>query len=75
MDTAVREDRLYSLDFTDDKLIVAEDVSDIHNMLRKMHEEYKNWGLAVNLSKTEYIVAGNSGNNLMLADTEIKRRD
>ena len=35
-------------------------------MLRKLDEEYQNWGLTINTNKTEYIVIGNTSRDILL---------
>ena len=64
----VGEDRLYTLHFANDHVILVKDESGVHYVLRSLDEEYKPWGLTVNPSKTEYLVAGMTGNNLMHSD-------
>ena len=64
--------KLYTLHFADDQVILAEDTTDAHYMLRKLDEEYTRWGLTINPSKTEYLVVRNVGESLELRDTEIK---
>ncbi len=47
------------------RLFLAEDEQDTHYMLRKLNEEYTSWGLTVNPSKTDYVVAESQGKNLI----------
>jgi hypothetical protein len=35
---------LYNLLFTDDQVIIAQDIEDADDMLRKLLEEYMKWG-------------------------------
>lgn len=57
MSTAVREHRLYHLHFADDWVILRQDENDIHYIPCQIDEEYRNWGLIINPSNTEYLVA------------------
>ena len=61
MGIQINNDHLYSLNFADDQIIFAEDDNDINYMIRKLKEEYENWGLKINPSKTEYMVVGGVG--------------
>lgn len=42
-------------------MILAEDDSDVHHMLRKLKDAYKEWGLTINTSNTEYMKIGEEG--------------
>lgn len=64
---------IYSLSFADDQVIMAQDYDDIEYMTRKLIEEYKKWGLEVNISKTEYMCIGGTQQNLLLEDGQIIR--
>lgn len=73
MGVKIEDSMLYSLHFADDQVLFAEDEDDILYMLRKLHEEYSEWGLEINLSKTEYMVVGASAKGLKLDDgSEVK---
>lgn len=71
MGIQIHDVTLYSLNFADDQIIFAEDESDINYMFRKLKEEYRNWGLEINLTKTEYMVVGGLGSNIVLDDGSI----
>lgn len=49
---------LYSLQFADDQVIMANDKDDLEYMARKLQEEYEIWGLEMNTKKTEYLPVG-----------------
>lgn len=49
------DNNLTNLLFADDQVIFACDEEDTDYMLRKLDEEYKKWGLNINLNKTEYM--------------------
>jgi len=42
---------VYSLNFADDQLLLAQDHDDMEYMARKLKEEYEKWGQAINLKK------------------------
>ena len=46
--------------FADDQLILAEDKDDAIYMVRKLIEEYDQWGLDLNMQKTKYMAIGTS---------------
>jgi hypothetical protein len=46
---------LYNLPFADDQVIIAQDTEDGEYMLRKLIEEYIQWGLQINFGKTKYL--------------------
>ena len=49
---------VYSLNFADDQVLLAQDHDDMEYMARKLKEEYEKWGLAINLEKTKYVCMG-----------------
>jgi hypothetical protein len=49
---------VYSINFADDQVLLAQDQDDMEYMARKLKEEYERWGLAVNLEKTKYVYMG-----------------
>lgn len=49
-----------------DQIIVANDKDDMQYMLRKLIEEYGEWGLTVNIAKTKYLCVGAQEGNLNL---------
>ncbi|XP_073969247.1 uncharacterized protein [Rhodnius prolixus] len=60
MGVKVGEETLYTLQFEDDQMLIAEDEEDLTYMLRKLLAAYSEWGLEVNKSKTQYMVVGGS---------------
>jgi len=64
---------LYTLQFTDDQVVLAGDKEDLEYMTRKLKENYEKWGLDINLNKTKYLCIGGTHNNLKLyKDNEIE---
>jgi hypothetical protein len=49
---------VYSLNFADDQVLLAQDHEDMEYMARKLKEEYEKWGLAINLEKTKHVCVG-----------------
>jgi hypothetical protein len=44
---------VYSLNFADDQLLLAQDPDDMEYVARKLKEEYEEWGLTINLEKKQ----------------------
>ena len=44
---------VYSPNFANDQVLLAQDHDDMAYMARKLNEEYEKWGLAINLEKTK----------------------
>ncbi|KAF2890792.1 hypothetical protein ILUMI_15381, partial [Ignelater luminosus] len=61
----VHGEKLFTLHFADDQVIIAKDEGNIYYMLRKLDDEYHKWGLTINTDKTEYIVVGNMVRDLV----------
>lgn len=59
---------LYTLQFADDQVVLANDKYDMEYMIQKLIEEYSKWGLSVNTRKTEYLCVGGELDNLELDD-------
>ena len=57
MGIPIQNTYVYSLSFADDQVVLAQDHDDMEYMTRKLKEEYKEWGLTINLEKTKYIYA------------------
>jgi hypothetical protein len=49
---------LYTLQFSDDQVVLAGDKEDLEYMARKLKESYEKWGLIMNLNKTKYLCIG-----------------
>jgi len=41
-------------------------------MLRKLHEQYKNWELDINYEKTEQLVIGREGKDMVLGPNNFR---
>jgi len=57
MGIPINDKFLYTLLFADHQVVIAMDEQDSSYMIRKLHEQYKNWGLDINY-KTEQLVIG-----------------
>ncbi|KAF2906106.1 hypothetical protein ILUMI_00077 [Ignelater luminosus] len=55
-DSSIKHDFYNKL--TNDQIIIANCEGDVDYMLRKLKEEYENWGMNVNMQKTEYLPIG-----------------
>jgi len=49
---------IYTLLFADDQVVLAMDEQDSNYMIRKLHKQYKIWGLEINYVKTEQLMIG-----------------
>ncbi|XP_044755102.1 uncharacterized protein LOC123314054 [Coccinella septempunctata] len=58
MGIELKDNYIYTLQFADDQAILAGDQEDMEYMVRKLVEEYNEWGLTVNLEKTKYLRIG-----------------
>jgi hypothetical protein len=54
MGIPIQNTHVYSLNFADDQVLIAQDHDDMEFMARKLKEEYEKWGLTMNLEKTKY---------------------
>ena len=64
---------LYTLCFAEDHVVLARDHNDLEYMTRKLIEEYRRWGLEVNIGKTEKMCIEGDNQNIVLEDErEIK---
>lgn len=61
---------LYTLQFADDQVIMANDKEDIEYMARKLQEEYRRWGLEINIDKTKYLPIGTALSNIELENND-----
>lgn len=71
MGLPINNNTIYTLSFADDQLVLAQDYDDIEYMTRKLIEEYKKWGLEINIKKTEYMCIGGTQQDLTLGNGEI----
>jgi hypothetical protein len=49
---------VYSLNFADDQVLLAQYHDDVEYIARKLKEEHEKWGLAIHLEKTKYVCIG-----------------
>jgi hypothetical protein len=49
---------LYTLLFADYQVFITQEYEDKEFMVRKLLEEYKKWGMKINLEKTFYVGCG-----------------
>lgn len=56
---------LYTLQFADDQVVVANNKDDLTCMTRKLQEEYKKWRLEINTQKTKYLPIGVEPSNIL----------
>jgi hypothetical protein len=61
MGVNINEGYISTLFFADEQVITGEDEDDMNYVMRKLTEEYNNWGLEINFDKTQYIVVGGQG--------------
>jgi hypothetical protein len=60
------QNTLYSLNFADDQVLLAQDHDDMEFMVRKLKEEYEKWGLAINLEKKKTCLYGRRKRNFKI---------
>jgi hypothetical protein len=58
MGISIQNTYVYSLNFADDQVLLAQDHDDMEYMARKLKEVYEKWGLAIHLEKTKYVCMG-----------------
>ena len=64
---------LYTLQFADDQVILADDKEELEYMTHKLKETYEKLGLDLNLNKKNTYLLGETHNNLKLdKDSEIQ---
>lgn len=66
---------LYTLQFADDQVLIANDKDDLEYMTRKLQEEYEKWGLQLNTQKTKYLPIAQEKVNIELEKEEIEACD
>jgi hypothetical protein len=54
MGITIGDDKLFTLHFADDQVILAADERDVYHTLRKL-KEYNSFGLTIKMSKTKYV--------------------
>ena len=72
MGIPINDKFLYTLLFADDQVVVAMDEQDSNYMVRKLHEQYKNWGLEINYEKTEQLTIGRDGDDMVIGPNIIR---
>ena len=77
MGLTIGDTTLYTLHYADDQVVIARDKEDLEYMGKKLLEEYKKWGLEVNLNKTQYLCIGGGkhSEDLDLEVGKIKKYD
>ena len=77
MGIPINDDYLTSLHFADDQVVIAQDAYDLEYMIKRLYQEYSNWGLSVSLRKTEYLVTNSDSlfQVLINDDVAIKQVD
>ena len=68
MGMEIQDTTIYSMLFTDDRLLIAQDYEDLDYMTRKLIDEYELWGLKLNVKKTKYMAIGDTSRDLQLED-------
>lgn len=59
---------LSTLCFADDQIVLAQDYEDLQYMWKKLIEDYKHWGLEVNLTKTQFMCVSVTQQDLILEE-------
>lgn len=67
----IGDNNIYTLQFADDQVLIAQDKDDLQYMTRKIKEEYEKAGLSMNLDKTKYLCIGGESDDLELENGEI----
>ena len=62
---------IYTLQFADDQVVMAQSKEDLEYMCRKLQEEYFKWGLNMNIAKTKYMSLGTDTNHLEMDNGDI----
>jgi len=71
MGTPITDNTLYSLNFADDQVLIAQDEDDMIYMIKKLIEEYELWGMKVYMKKTEYLNLNGNKNDLYIEEMNI----
>ena len=53
-------------------MILAEDIDDASYMMRKLKECFDEWGLEINVEKTQYMAIGGERQDLIMENEVIK---
>jgi len=62
---------IYTLQFGDDQVVLAQSKEDLEYMYWKLQEEYSKWGLIVNIAKAKCLSLGTNTNHLELDNGDI----
>jgi hypothetical protein len=62
---------IYTLQFSDDQLVMAQSKKDLEYMGRKLQEDYSKWGFAMDIAKTKYMSVGTDTNHLEMDNSDI----
>jgi len=62
---------IYTLQFADDQVVMAQSKEDLEYMGRKLQEVYSKWGFNMNIAKTKYISVGTDTNHLEMDNGDI----
>lgn len=68
MGLPIGDEVIHTLLFADDQVLIAGDEDDAAYMFRKLQDEYRRWGLTINIKKTVYMVVGDEHSNDLLID-------
>jgi coenzyme F420-reducing hydrogenase gamma subunit len=55
MGITINDTYLFSLNYEDDQIVLAQDAFDLEYMMRKLKQSCSQWDLCVNFNKTEYM--------------------
>ena len=62
---------IYTLQYADDQVVMAQSKEDLEYMCRKLQEEYFKWGLNMNIAKIKYMSLGTDTNHLEMNNGDI----
>ena len=68
----VNNNTLFSLSFVDDQVLLAQDSYDLEFMMKKLHQEYKKWGLEMSLAKRKYLVINSDARFQVLINDNVE---
>ena len=62
---------IYTLQFADDRVVMAQSKEHLEYMCRKLQEEYSKWGLTMNIAETKHMSLGTDTNYLEVDSADI----
>jgi hypothetical protein len=62
---------IYTLQFADDQVVMAQSKEDLEYVCRKLQDEYLKWGFNMNTDKTKYMSLGTDTNHLEMDNGDI----